>query len=128
MPMTKAGFRIAFAVLLLIMLVGCSANPNVEDSSNNENRIVSDEFNEIRKIAWDFIEEMGWDKHTEGAWESADVQAIVVGENYELLDHSYKGKEVLEGSFVDVADTLVGTPEILVDPETGKVVGYMLGE
>lgn len=128
MPLTKAGFRIAFAVLLFIMLVGCSANPNVEDSSNKENQILYDEFNEIRKIAWDFIEEMGWEKHAEEDWKSADVQAVVVGENYELLDHSYKGKEVLEVSFVDGADTLVGTPEILVDRETGKVVGYMPGE
>ncbi|MFY3793324.1 hypothetical protein ACOQFO_16770 [Ureibacillus sp. MALMAid1270] len=126
--MTKAVLRNAFAVLLLILLVGCSADPKVDDGTNIENGIVSDEYNEARKIAWDYILEMGWDKHAEGDWQSAEVQVVEVGEHYELFDESYLGEEVLEVSFVDVASTLVGTPEILVDSETGEVVGYLPGE
>ena len=113
----------SYAVFLLILLVGCSANENVASHENH-----NDEYNQIRKLAWDFIQEKGWDKHAEKEWKSADVQVVVVDKHYELFDEAYRDKEVLEVSFVDRADTVVGTPEILVDSETGEVVGYLPGE
>lgn len=103
----------------LFLLIGCSNNDNVENDT---------EFDEIRKIAWDFVNEQGWITADED-WQSAEVKEVVVNQHHELFDEAYKGKTVLSVSFLDKENVLVvGTPDILVDPETGKIIGYMPGE
>ena len=53
---------------------------------------------------------------------------MTADDSYELLDETYEGKEVLSVSFEDKKNVVVGTPLILVAPDTNEVIGYMLGE
>lgn len=105
-------------LVIALLLIGCSKDDNAEN----------DKFNEIRKIAWDFVNEQGWITADED-WQSAEVKEVVVNDYYELFDESYHGKTVLSVTFLDKENVLVvGTPDILVDPETGSVIGYLPGE
>ncbi|MCM3388271.1 hypothetical protein M3649_09010 [Ureibacillus chungkukjangi] len=87
-----------------------------------------DEFEEFKAVAWEFVNEKGWNQMAKEEWQNATVTEIVVDENYELLDPSFEDKEVLSVSFQDKEDAVVGTPSILVDLITKEVVGYMLSE
>ncbi|SOC38609.1 hypothetical protein [Ureibacillus acetophenoni] len=106
-------------VATLSILTGCSMNENIE---------TEDSFDEIRKIAWDFVKEQGWGTTSDGEWQSAEVQEIIMKDHFEILDLSYNGRTVLKVTFIDRADALVSTPVILIAPDTGQVVGYLLGE
>ncbi|WP_177184523.1 hypothetical protein [Psychrobacillus sp. OK032] len=48
--------------------------------------------------------------------------------SYDLLDKTYDGKELLTVSFEDKDSVVIGTPLILVDPDSNEVIGYMLSE
>ncbi|MCM3576480.1 hypothetical protein M3172_25380 [Mesobacillus subterraneus] len=97
-------------------------------SVNRINEVITYNYLNIREIAWNFLKEKGWNKSAKEEWNSATVNKIIVNEDYELLDKSYDGKEVLSISFNDKANVVVGTPIILVDANTDKVIGYMPGE
>jgi hypothetical protein len=94
-------------------------NPDSEVENNHAH---------IREIAWNFLTEKGWNNRAKDDWKSAKVNKIIVNENYELLDSNYKGKVAFSVSFEDQDNTLIGTPVVLVDSHTNKVIGYMLSE
>ena len=110
---------ITLFVYLILLGAGCSNQfePNKED-----------EYREIKAIAWDFIQEKGWNRNAKEDWQNATVTKIVVDDDYELLDQTYEDKAVLKVSFEDIENAVIGTPSILVDPNNNEVVGYMPNE
>lgn len=107
---------LTLTVFPILIIIGCS------------NQQVADDFGEVKAVAWEFVNEKGWNQMAKEEWQNATVTEIVVDENYELLDPSFEGKEVLSVSFQDKEDAVVGTPSILVDQNNKEVVGYMLSE
>ena len=114
-------FVISFFSLLIIF--SCS-------NSALENPPVTDSFYDVREVAWKFIHDNGWHTTAKENWEEAKVIKTLINNDdvYELFDASYKGKEVLAVSFEDQENAVAGTPVILLDPTTKKVIGYMPGE
>ena len=113
---------IANTAFLILLFVGCSHNQdegNITDIDSCEN---------VRKIAWEFIEEKGWNDTAKDGWKSAEVKKMIADNSYELLDKTYEGKEILTVSFENKENVVVGTPLILVDPDINEVIGYMAGE
>ena len=105
-------------MFLSIGLFGCQQSS--EDEIDNQ---------DIKTVAWEFIEEKGWDTNAKGNWQGAKVTETIADNSYELLDSNYEGREVLYlFTFEDKENVLIGTPLILVDPTTKKVIGYMPGE
>lgn len=102
----------------MIWITGCN---EVEKSTDEES------YDDVRKVAWDYLNEQGWNKSA-GDWRSAVVLKTVVNDDFELIDKSYLGKEAFSVSFTDKDQVVVGTPTILVDPTTNKVIGHMPGE
>ncbi|MFL0366183.1 DUF3221 domain-containing protein [Pseudobacillus sp. 179-B 2D1 NHS] len=102
----------------LIFLVACSTDSQI---SNDVNATTKESNDYAREIAWDFIKEMAWDDLAKEEWQSAKVTKMIADDDHQFLGKSYKdnyeGKEVLLVSFE-------GTPSILIDPNTNKVIGY----
>lgn len=117
--MKNSFFVIIFFSLFIIF--GCSNNVL-------ESHPVTDSYYDIREIAWKFVHENGWYTTAIGNWEEANVKTILINNDYELFDASYQGKEALAVSFEDQENVVAGTPVILVDPTTKKVIGYMPSE
>ena len=104
-------------MFLSMGLFGCQQSS--EDENDNQ---------DIKTVAWGFIEEKGWDTNANVNWQGAKVTETIADNSYELLDSNYEGREVLSVSFEDKENVVIGTPLILVDPTTKKVIGYMPGE
>ena len=113
---------LAITAFLILLVVGCSNNQDVGNITD------TDSYENVRKIAWEFIEEKGWNDAAKEGWQSAKVKKMIADNSYELLDKTYEGKEVLIVSFEDKENVVVGTPLILVDPDLNVVIGYMAGE
>lgn len=97
-------------------------------SVNQINEIISYNYLNFKEIAWNFLIEHGWNESAKEGWKSTSVTKIIVNEDYVLLDKSFDGKEVLAVSFKDKKNVIVGTPIVLIDANTKKVIGYMPGE
>ena len=118
-------YSILFLTLLsILILVGCTNEPESDDLIENPD----DPYGEICAVAWDFIQQNNWHTRADENWESAKVETIIADHRYEILDPTVEGKEVFRVSFKDREDVLVGTPLILVNPQTNEVVGYLLSE
>jgi hypothetical protein len=113
---------LAITVFSNLYIVGCSSDQGEGNTSD------TDSYENVREIAWEFIEEEGWNDSAKDDWKSAEVKKMIADESYELLDETYEGKEVLSVSFEDKKNVVVGTPLILVALDTNEVIGYMLGE
>ncbi|WP_214483786.1 hypothetical protein [Bacillus sp. SM2101] len=120
--MRKLVFYLAITVFTALLLEGCSDNQNAKNQSEIDGYI------EARESAWNFVKEKGWYDTAKDNWQSAGVTKVVVNNNYELLDKTYEGKEVLSVSFEDKENSIVGAPLILIEPYTNKVIGYMPSE
>lgn len=104
----------------LLLIIGCS---NGKESKNNGQ---TNAYDKVREIAWEYMKDNDWDDKASGNWQSAKVTEYIVDKGYEhLLVNSYEGKEVLKISFEDKENLVVGTPAILIDPKTDKVIGYI---
>jgi uncharacterized lipoprotein NlpE involved in copper resistance len=110
------------AVFSTLLLVGCS------NQKNEEVKKVTDNDSEAREAAWNFIQEKRWNNNAKGNWQSANVINVIANNNYELLDKTFEGKEVLSVSFEDKENRVIGTPLILIDKDSNKVIGYMPSE
>ena len=106
------------------MIAGCS-NSNAQNVAKPSSE---DDYELVRKVAWEFIREKGWSEPVKGKWQSAKVELLKADENYEMLDTQYEGKEVAAVSFQDKENVVIGTPLILVALDTNEVVGYMPSE
>lgn len=113
---------LAITAFLILLLVGCSNNQDVGNITD------TDSYEKVREVAWEFIEEKGWNDTAKEGRKSAKVKKITADNSYELLDKTYEGKEILTVSFEDKENVVVGTPLILVDPNLNEVIGYMAGE
>ncbi|MFC5602395.1 hypothetical protein [Sporosarcina koreensis] len=113
---------LALTACLMFFVVGCTNNQNVEDKT------YADGYESVRKIAWEFIEEQGWNSTAKEDWKSAEVKKIAAQNSYELFNETYVGKEVLAIIFEDKENVVVSTPVILVSEETDEVIGYIAGE
>lgn len=113
---------LAKLALLILLLTGCSNDQDVGKIT------ASDSYESVRKIAWEFIEEQGWNNTAKEDWKSAEVKMTVAVNSYELFDEAYVGKEVLAISFKDKEYVVASTSIILVDPDTNEVIGYIAGE
>ena len=113
---------LAITAFLIVLVVGCSNNQQIGDIPD------TDSYENVRKIAWAFIAEKGWNDTATDGWKSAKVEKEIADSRYDLLDKTYEGKEVLSVSFEDKENVVIGTPLILVDPDTNEVIGYMAGE
>lgn len=120
--MRKVVLFLVMIVFSALLLVGCSENQNAE------NQRETDGYNEVRETAWNFVKEKGWNNNATGNWQSAEVIKVVVDNKFDLLDKNYEGMEVLSVSFADKENIVVATPIILIEPNTNKVIGYMLSE
>ncbi len=103
---------------MLLLTIGCV---NSESSS----QIDSDE---AIQNAYDFVKEKGWDDTIVGEMENATVEESRADSKAEYIDKSYEEQEVLLVTFEDDPNSTTGTPAILVDPETLKVIGYIPSE
>ncbi|AJD90293.1 hypothetical protein JMA_09760 [Jeotgalibacillus malaysiensis] len=63
-----------------------------------------------------------------GDWKSAEVRNVTADQSYELLDDSYRGEDALYVIFENKENLTNGTPNILIDPDTNEVMGYMATE
>ena len=109
-------------LILLIIMIWVTGCNDVEKDTGNEQS-----YEDVKKVAWDYLIEQGWSENAKDS-NRAVVKKIVVNDNYELIDSSFEGTEAWSVSFVDKDNVLVGTPIILVDRKTKKVIGYMPGE
>jgi len=108
-----------FLLIIVIWISGCN------DVENNT--VIEQSYHDVRRVAWEYLDEQGWNESAKDG-KSAVVSKIVVKDNDELVDKNYVGKEALSVSFIDKDHVVVGTPTILVDLNTNKVIGYMPGE
>ena len=108
-----------FLLIIIIWVSGCT---EVEKSTGNE-----ESYDDVKKVAWDYLNEQRWSENAKDS-NHAVVKKIIVNDNYELIDSRFEGTEAWSVSFVDKDNVLVGTPTILVDRKTKKVIGYMPGE
>ncbi|MEK4628520.1 hypothetical protein MKZ17_09965 [Solibacillus sp. FSL R7-0682] len=104
---------------LTLLIVGCSMPEDKNDT---------DDYMEVREAAWNYVKEKGWNDFSKGNWQVAEVKIVVANERYKLLDQTYEGKEVLSVSFEDKENIVIGTPLILIDRNSIKVIGYMPSE
>ena len=104
----------------ILFLIGCSQNVNSIQEK--------DEYDNIRKIAWEFAKEKGWNTIAKEEWASAEVSEIIANETHELLTKDYQGKEVLVVTFECSEVAVVCPPVILIDPKTNEVIGHIPGE
>ena len=109
-------------LILLIIMIWVTGCNEVEKSTG-----IEQSYDDVKKVAWDYLNEQGWSENAKDS-SRAVVKKIVVIDNYELIDSSFEGTEAWSVSFVDKDNVVVGTPTILVDPKTKKVIGYMPGE
>ncbi|PKR76833.1 hypothetical protein CEY16_13545 [Halalkalibacillus sediminis] len=114
--------RLVILAFVLIQFVGCSDRLD----SQLENR--SDKYNDVRNIAWEFVKENGWNEQAKGDWKDAKVIKIVADDQYELLDDSYEGEEVLSVISEEDGNYVTGTPTILIDSTKNEVIGYIATE
>lgn len=115
--------KVIISVLcVLFFIAGCSNN------QDNMNAINKDGYDDARESAWDFVKEKGWDDRAEENWQSANVTKTIADNNSEFLDNDYEEKELLLISFKDKENVVLGTPSILIAPDTNKVIGYMPSE
>lgn len=110
------------ALLVVLLISGCSTKQDEENSAPSDN------YGKTREVAWKYLHEKSWGERAFEDWRSAEVIKTIADNSYKLLDKIYAGQEVLRVSFVDKENVVVGTPLILVDPNTNKVIGYMTGE
>jgi len=113
---------LAITAFLIMLVAGCSDKQHAGDITD------TDSYENVRKIAWEFIAEKGWNDTAKDGWQNAKVKKEIADNRYELLDKTYEGEEILSVSFEDKENVVVGTPIILVDPDTNEVIGYMAGE
>ena len=109
--------KFSYLALTAFLIVGCSNNQDVGNITE------TDSYENVREVAWEFIEEKGWNDNAKEGWQSAKVEKIIADNSYELLDKTYEGKEILSVSFEDKGYVVAGTPVILVDPDLNKVIG-----
>ncbi|ARF14697.1 hypothetical protein [Sporosarcina ureae] len=109
----------ALVVFSIMLIMGCS-NKQVIENSND-----MDSYEDVKAAAWEFLKEEGWQDQARDDLQSAKVKEVIVDNKYILLDKAYDGKEVLSVSFEDVDNAVTGTPLILVDSNTNKVIAYM---
>ncbi|WP_438298156.1 hypothetical protein [Sporosarcina sp. FA15] len=114
--------KFLYLAITAFLIVGCSNNQEVGNITD------TDSYENVREVAWAFIEEKGWNDNAEKDWESAEVKKMIANNSYELLDKTYEGKEILIVSFEDKENVVVGTPLILIEPNLNEVIGYMPGE
>ena len=121
--MMKSKFlNLTLAVFSILIIVGCSSKQELENTND------TDHYGDVRAAAWEFINKNGWNATAKEDWKNAEVKRVVADKNYELIDTTYEGKEVLSVSFEDKENVVIGTPRILVDPNTKEVIGYMPSE
>ncbi|MCT8138336.1 hypothetical protein H1D32_11595 [Anaerobacillus sp. CMMVII] len=96
--------------------------------SNLNDKEMTDNYDNVREVAWEFIKEQGWHDRVSDDWQSARVKQIVVDKSYHLFDQTYEGTEVLSVSFKEKQELVASFPLILVDEQTNKVIGYIPGE
>ncbi|MBM7578151.1 hypothetical protein [Jeotgalibacillus terrae] len=109
-------------VFAALLLIGCSGE------QDNDGQIDSGQYLEAKEAAWAYVNEQGWDDNAEEDWRSAEVTEVVASHRYELFEDAYAGKEVLRIQFHDPENVIAGTPAILMDSDTNKVIGYIPGE
>lgn len=110
---------LTLAVFSIWIIIGCSNKQDIENTNDTDN------YGDVRAIAWEFVNEKGWNDRAKEDWQSAKVKKTIADNSYELLDKTYDGKEVLTVSFEDKDNVVIGTPSILVDLNTNEVIGYM---
>lgn len=103
---------------MLFLTTGCI---NSESSSQID-------YDEAIQSAYDFVKEKDWDNAIVGEMENATVEESKAEITAEYTDSSYEDQEVLLVTFEDDPNSTTGTPTILVNPKTLKVVGYILSE
>ncbi|MEK3953340.1 hypothetical protein [Psychrobacillus sp. FSL K6-1464] len=113
---------LTLAVFSIWVIIGCSNKQVIENTNDTDN------YGDVRAVAWEFINEKGWYDRAKEDWQSAKVKKTNADNSYEFLDKTYDGKEVLMVSFEDKDNVVFGTPLILVDPITNEVIGYMPSE
>jgi outer membrane murein-binding lipoprotein Lpp len=128
-PIRKGGniMMLKFSCLVIIILslffiVGCLSNQGIEEITGQ------DHYENARKIAWEFLAEKKWNARAKDNWQTAKVEKTIANNQYDLMDKTYEGREVLVVTFEDEENVVVGTPLILLDSDTNHVVGYMLSE
>ena len=82
-------------VFSILLIAGCTNKSEIENTNDKER------FEQVREVAWAFVEEKGWNETAEENWQNAKVKKEIANNSYELLDKTYEGKEVLS-----VFDTL----------------------
>ncbi|SES44437.1 hypothetical protein [Psychrobacillus sp. OK032] len=114
---------LTITVFSIGIIIGCTNKQVIEENTND-----TDNYGDVRAVAWEFINEKGWNDRAKEDWQSAKVKKTIADNSYELLDKTYDGKEVLTVSFEDKNSVVIGTPSILVDPDSNEVIGYMPSE
>lgn len=111
------------AIILVILVALCGCNT----VKSSDHAVEQNNYKTEIENSWRYIQEMNWNDRVSSGIEAASVKKVVVDENYELLDNSYYGDEVLEVSFEDNQDSVIGAPSILVS-SSGDVIGHSIGE
>ncbi|WP_102346406.1 hypothetical protein [Bacillus sp. Marseille-P3661] len=98
---------------MVILFVGCSSLDET-----------SDQYTEIRQLAWQYVEKQGWERLVSSSWQSAIVEKRVLSEkaakDAELSDSSFVGTELLWVTFPSGF-----APTIIIDERSKEVIGYI---
>lgn len=116
--MKKSLILLNYFFISMIVLFGCSESLNS-----------SGEYLEIKKNAWDYLVENDWESSASKKLEEAIVEEVILKEREaNLLNDSFIGKEILKVTFQEKENQVLSPPQILINPENNKVIGYISSE
>ncbi|MCC5891046.1 hypothetical protein [Exiguobacterium sp.] len=120
--MRIAGPSIGWMMIAALLLGGCDEQQRVVNVNETEGG------DEAIAVAWAYVTARNWEEAAVDGGRNADVSRVVIDDDYELLDDTYKDEEALAVSFEAKPDSVVGVPTVLIAPESNEVVGYMPSE
>lgn len=98
--MKHAVYYVVITAFSVILFVGCTTEQEKAPHAVGG-------YKEVRDSAWSFIGIQDWQHIASEDWQSAKVNKVVVDDGYELLDDTFRGKEVLAVSFEAKANSVV---------------------
>jgi hypothetical protein len=93
---------------------------NITDINDKENEYYQSEI----KVAWEFVKDKGWDESAKGDWRGASVEVTNTKDGH-MLDGEPERDKVLMVTFKSQENTIYGVPQIFVDLQDNKVIGFV---
>lgn len=104
----------------IFMLVGCTQPSSLSSMPpDDEKAIINSAIEYLNNMEWLPTDEDG---------KQATIQSITVDDRYELVDSRFEGTSAWLVTFPSDSQRTVEIPQVLVESESNKVIGYMPSE